>query len=259
VNDLTRNRRGVGYVWAVANQRPYLADTLSSDERTLAESESQNHNLSKRAVEHETIWRNVGFRWAVRTIDGFNSDLSRRDWLTELIAMDPNSVFEVGCSFGPNLFILQNELPNLKVYGIDISEDAISTGRKELGLDCIGLGSAYDIPHPDRAFDLVFTSGVLQHLPFPDVVQALNELGRVSNRFIAFLESGGGIGESAPLTYSTEFRIYDHSWFKMIESLSVYELTKAFTNKVDYMGYILGRVDRPSIHLNQFSFAAFRF
>jgi len=68
------------------------------------------------------------------------------------------------------------------VYGIDISEESVSTAKKQLAE--IGLGDkgtfqvmdAENMTFPDKMFDVIICSGVLYHL---DIDKALSELARV--------------------------------------------------------------------------------
>jgi len=92
-------------------------------------------------------------------------------------------ILEVGCSSGTQLALLQ-ELGFRNLYGIDVNRSAISYGqRARMGLNLI-LGSALDIPFKDNFFDLVFTSGVLIHIPPAVLPLTLSEIYRCTSNYI---------------------------------------------------------------------------
>lgn len=99
-----------------------------------------------------------------------------------------NNVLEVGCNRGSNLIALAEILGESDLVGIEINRYALEIAR--LSSTKVGFlyGHAYDLPFKDGFFDLVFTSGVLIHIP-PDSLQvALNEIYRVSKRYILAIE-----------------------------------------------------------------------
>ena len=69
-------------------------------------------------------------------------------------------------------------------YGMDVSEIAIRyCGEVSYTPNCV-LGSADDIPFKDNFFDAVFSCDVLEHLTEDDVFKALDEIARVSKRYL---------------------------------------------------------------------------
>lgn len=100
-------------------------------------------------------------------------------------------VLEVGCNKGHNLEAIE---------AINIGDEIHETDSQKF--DCTGLepnralcsqpniinGNAYDIPWKSNTFDLVFTSGVLIHIPENLLDDAFSEMRRVSNKFIMFIE-----------------------------------------------------------------------
>lgn len=91
------------------------------------------------------------------------------------------SILEVGCNIGMQLRHLQlMDFTNL--HGIELQQYAIDHLCVE-GVD-VQQGNATKLPYLDGDFDLVFTSGVLIHLPEPKLYQAMTEIVRVSNRWV---------------------------------------------------------------------------
>jgi hypothetical protein len=103
---------------------------------------------------------------------------------------------------GHNLLAI-NEATDSEIQGLEINKYAVE--KSEIPAKIV-LGSAYDLPWIDNSFDLVFTAGVLIHIPtngmitipvysgtlsHPDskcLEEAMKEMYRVSNKFIMMIE-----------------------------------------------------------------------
>jgi ubiquinone/menaquinone biosynthesis C-methylase UbiE len=69
--------------------------------------------------------------------------------------------------------------------GLDLTQESVDRMRtraaiRGLAMDDIKVGSALQIPYPDRSFDVVFSHGVLHHIP--DIHNAQREIRRVLKR-----------------------------------------------------------------------------
>jgi len=95
------------------------------------------------------------------------------------------SILEVGVGIGNNLSRLE-KIAN--VYGVDINDKALTEGKKKYPFVNFQKGSIYEIPFPDNNFDLVFTRGIIIHIPPNDRIKALSELVRVSKKYILNIE-----------------------------------------------------------------------
>lgn len=90
---------------------------------------------------------------------------------------------EVGCNVGNVLLNLQ-AIGLKQLYAIELQQYAVEKAKERTtGINII-QGSAFDIPFKDGYFDLVFTSGVLIHISPNDVETVIDEIYRVSNKFI---------------------------------------------------------------------------
>lgn len=93
------------------------------------------------------------------------------------------NILEVGCNIGNQLALLQNQgFKNL--YGIEVFPEAVEKAKLQTRDMNIIQGSAFDLPFKDSYFDLVFTSGVLIHINPKDLKKAMNEISRVSKKYI---------------------------------------------------------------------------
>lgn len=92
------------------------------------------------------------------------------------------SVLELGCNSGGNLLYIIKHCPNINATGIDINERAVKYGKEvEKNTADLQVGSIYDLTRfADKSFDLVFTIGVLLHIPHPKVEGILTDMIRIA-------------------------------------------------------------------------------
>lgn len=93
-------------------------------------------------------------------------------------------VLEVGCNIGLQLRLLERVNPGLEFHGLEPQGYAIERAREFAPNMRFHPGTAFALPFPDQAFDLVMTHGVLIHLAPADLPRALGEIHRVSRRLI---------------------------------------------------------------------------
>ena len=92
-------------------------------------------------------------------------------------------VLEVGSNMGTQLLCLRR-MGFERVTGIDLQMDAIQRSRNGKRGLALMQASAYEIPCPDGAFDLVFTSGLLIHIPPERIGPVLREIYRCTRKYI---------------------------------------------------------------------------
>lgn len=92
-------------------------------------------------------------------------------------------ILEVGSNIGNQLLLLQ-KMGFKNLYGIEINKYAVEFSKSRTKNINITQGSAFDIPFKDKYFDLVFTSGLLIHIPPPDINLVLNEIYRCTKEYI---------------------------------------------------------------------------
>ncbi len=86
-------------------------------------------------------------------------------------------ILEAGCGYGSNSRLL-NKDNKFEVWCMDLSKEAISKVKSEIKNAYVG--DIEKIPFKDDFFDIVFSSGVIEH--FKDDNKAVNELYRVTNK-----------------------------------------------------------------------------
>lgn len=97
------------------------------------------------------------------------------------------SVLEVGCNAGWNLMAIRAVDPSLKLRGVDVNEKALLEAKGEF-LD-VRCARALDVgaQWPGR-FGLVFTAGVLIHVPPEDLPGTMQSIVQASNHFVVAVE-----------------------------------------------------------------------
>jgi SAM-dependent methyltransferase len=139
------------------------------------------------------VWGTAPAGWvfaegaAIGTKEYFENVLHKRSsyeqpWLFEVFPFDTASgkkVLEVGCGAGYDAYEFCRKLA---IYtGVDITPENIERTKKHLGLfgfnADIRLGDAEKLDFPDESFDIVFSNGVLHHIP--DIRRSLSEIQRV--------------------------------------------------------------------------------
>ena len=110
-------------------------------------------------------------------------------------------ILDVGCGKGYLLYEFTKYLPDIKVYGLDISKYAIRNSKKEIS-KFLTVGNAIDLPYEDNFFDLVISINTLHNLHAYELDKALREIQRVgrSNKYLC-VESYRDEKEKANLLY----------------------------------------------------------
>jgi ubiquinone/menaquinone biosynthesis C-methylase UbiE len=110
--------------------------------------------------------------------------------LLDRLDLKGKSVLEIGSGPGGNLLHLSTK--NCKrLAGADISSRMIELARKQLEGKNVEVfkTNGHELPFPDRSFDLIFTSTVLQHNTDEKLLAALvNEIARVAAGEVVLFE-----------------------------------------------------------------------
>ena len=96
--------------------------------------------------------------------------------IMQAIPKDVKTILDIGCGNG----VITNELAKLyQVTGLDRSRKALSFVKTE------NIQSSSDnIPLPDRSFDLIFSSELMEHLPEEVFIKTINEMKRLTKKYI---------------------------------------------------------------------------
>lgn len=137
----------------------------------------------------------------------------------------PASVIEVGGGCGDNLraidMIYERSRQPIKLMSCDPNEVA----RKAMAdVATVLPGDLSQLPYADDAADMVFTSGVLIHVPPADLPRALSEIHRVAKRWILSIEYFNHVPEE--ITYRGQSgmlwrRDWGEAWLSQFPTLKI--------------------------------------
>jgi SAM-dependent methyltransferase len=115
--------------------------------------------------------------WAKMASTLSPDDEERIENILRLVPPDCASVLDIGCGDGR----VTNRLASrfARVVGVDTSIEALRHVTASAALAAIER-----LPFPDKTFDLVLCSEVLEHLPYEVYPRALEEIGRCSKKYI---------------------------------------------------------------------------
>ena len=106
-----------------------------------------------------------------------------------LAGLELKRVLEVGCNRGHNLRTLLELLGDgAEIFGVEPNTYALALARCASDRFSPVPGSVFDLPFKDRYFDLVFTAGVLIHIPPDRLADAMREIVRVTRRYVLAAE-----------------------------------------------------------------------
>ena len=119
-------------------------------------------------------------------------------WLRVLERTQPASVLEVGANAGWNLRAIRGLAQGVKLSGIDVNLQAVQEAQ-DCGLN-VAVCPAADVGRlwPDSA-DLVFTAGVLIHIPPEQLPEVMASIIQASRRWVLAVEYSAEVEE--PVEY----------------------------------------------------------
>jgi pseudaminic acid biosynthesis-associated methylase len=109
-----------------------------------------------------------------------------RTELNELFldSLDRDSrILEIGANVGTQLEALRQMGFN-DLLGIELLDYAVETAKKERPDITIYYAEAGNLPFEDDSFDLIFTSGVLIHIPEEQLDSTLQEITRCTRQYV---------------------------------------------------------------------------
>ena len=147
----------------------------------------------------------------------FDRSLILRELITQIrrAANPPATVLEVGCGSGLTSVLLASM--GYHVTAIDANAElAARMKRHETAFPNL-LGAQadmFEMKFSDKAFDIAFSQGVLEHYSDNDIVRALSEQRRIARIVVIDVPNGRGkIGD-----YSDERLISPSQWRKLIRA-----------------------------------------
>ncbi len=110
--------------------------------------------------------------------------------IEELRNLKFDSIFEAGCGFGWNLKRIKKEFPRVDMGGLDFSVAQLRNSKiyqPNIVMPAT-LGNVCFMPFRDNLFDIGFTVGVYMNIHSSKIDKAIDELLRVSKKYVVHLE-----------------------------------------------------------------------
>jgi len=132
---------------------------------------------------------------------------------SRLSRYDFSSVYEIGLYCGRNLKYIHDRFPEVKIGGCDVNRSALNYARENLppntvleNIDVLNMDT-------DDKWDIVFTHGVLMHIPPDGISLVLDKCLEKANKYVVHMERQEsdnhilrGAEEMKPEMVSVEFR-----------------------------------------------------
>lgn len=114
-----------------------------------------------------------------KSLSGYNPRKNYKLIIDEIKLKKGNTLLDVGCGTGEILKKLSTKYINVKLYGIDISQEMLKIAKKKDKLSKIKYicCDAESLPFKDNTFDVLITNESFHHYPNPQ--KALKEFKRV--------------------------------------------------------------------------------
>ncbi len=126
------------------------------------------------------LWQGeFGDQYTARNTGGMYSRAMVWQCFASVQDHEVESILEIGANRGLNLEVLRRITPQIDLFACEPNDSA----RAEL-INCLELPA----DHVTAAVDLVFTQGVLIHVPTDKLTRSFHEIHRVAKRYIMFLE-----------------------------------------------------------------------
>jgi ubiquinone/menaquinone biosynthesis C-methylase UbiE len=100
-----------------------------------------------------------------------------------------SKILDVGCGKGYLLYEMLKIIPDLKVYGFDISSYALKKNFKLKNLKVFKHNAEKKIPYKSKNFDLVISINTLHNLEIFNLETAIREINRVGKKKYIVVES----------------------------------------------------------------------
>lgn len=168
--------------------------------------------------------------WQERKIDWHQAYLStathpHRFWISKVLSeFFWISLIEIGSGPGANLVnIFRSFGPTKQLGGVDINPDAIKLAEENFKGGLFRVGNFLDIPLSDNSSDVVLTDMTLIYAGPRKIHIALEELKRVSRRYVVMFEfHSESLWDRVKLYFRSGYFAYNYK--KLLEKHGYYDI-----------------------------------
>jgi ubiquinone/menaquinone biosynthesis C-methylase UbiE len=166
----------------------------------------------KTEQEHLSYWSARQIDWKARYLDTWEH--RHRQMIVDALhgfeydGLNFDSVLEVGCASGPNLFRIHREFREVRLSGTDVNAEAIEVARRYLPGD-LRIGTLAQADFPDQSVDVVLSDMVLIYVAQSE--ETLSRIRRLARKRVVLCEFHSTRSwERAALKWATGYRAYDY-------------------------------------------------
>lgn len=136
--------------------------------------QDENYWVNRPINDEDRDWKTNGENWVEDYV--LSKDHPHRKLILDFVELSkPASILEFGCNTAPNLALIHEKFPEIKLAGFDISDPAITRGKEVLPEADLKLGSYYHIPFEGH-FDLGICDASLMYIPPEDIAPVLEDV-----------------------------------------------------------------------------------
>jgi len=110
-------------------------------------------------------------------------EINRFQTIMSLMPKDCSSILDIGCGNGFFLHLIQKSINITDLVGIEPIKDKVKSMIHNFNIPGI-IADAGHLPFKSESFDAVIALEVLEHLPYTTYSKALNEIQRISKKYI---------------------------------------------------------------------------
>jgi len=136
----------------------------------------------------------------------------RSKWFVDkLKGYDFDSIMEIGFFAGRNLRYIKEAFSSVKISGFEINPKAVKFAKAKLGISDLWEKNLHNLDEAKFvAADIVFTSGVLIHVPPEDLRSAIIKMVGRARKYVMHIESLGANEVSAgPAELNPTYKVSD--------------------------------------------------
>ena len=154
------------------------------------------------------------------------------------------SLLEIGCNCGPNLYLVKEKFSGVKLAGIDISKEAVEEAHRLLPdadtrVSDIEEGLAFE----DKSFDIALVDAVLMYVGPEKIKEVISGLDRVAKKGIILVEwdSESLLGEVKEHHWARDYKgLLEELGFKVEKTKIPAEAWPNRSGNWAKLGYVFG-------------------
>jgi cyclopropane fatty-acyl-phospholipid synthase-like methyltransferase len=148
----------------------------------------------------------------------------RSKWFAEqLKSCQFNSIFEIGFFSGRNLKHVEEVLPEVSINGLEINKKAVEFAKARLPKANLLHMDLHNMHNIKEKYDVIFTSGVLIHVPPDEIPNVLMKCLDLSSKYVMHIETiGKNEVASGPMHLKPTYKVSDQLQWN-VDLISVYK------------------------------------